>query len=133
MESKILSEALLSPTAEPSQLVGGGALIVEDLDITLTCHTFYDPIAGAYSKYHGRVSKRRFNKIVKMRWNRIHRSWKSLSPDIRARDVEFESHLESVQRSIAEKLAAPHGVLSGGVSYGIEIQDHRNYNSGSQP
>lgn len=48
-------------------LVGGSALQIEDLNVTMKVVTFWEPgMERIYKKYHGKVSKRRFKKILKM-------------------------------------------------------------------
>lgn len=47
-----------------------GRLMIEDLEVTLKCITYNDPISHAVSKYKGKTSKRRFMNIMKMRYKR---------------------------------------------------------------
>ena len=59
-------------------LVAGAPLVVEDLDVTMKVVTFVDPIATIYHKHKGKVSKRRFNNIMKMAHKRHSLHWATL-------------------------------------------------------
>lgn len=51
-------------------LTFGGPLILEDLKITMNRVVFEDPAMKGMEKYKGKVSRRRWNKIIRMRRKR---------------------------------------------------------------
>ena len=62
----------------------GVPLIVEDLDITMNCTTYFDPIIRrVILKYKGKTSKRRYSNIMWMARKRsMQRIWKIINEPV---------------------------------------------------